>query len=331
MSEGGANGRAHALVAHLRTSLAAPALDLAEEPRALLGGFDSEIYALRLRHAPPALAGPLVLRVLRTAHEPARAEREAATQNALADLGYPVPRVLVACVDPGALGAPFVVMERVAGRPLFEVGLRAMPATLARLQLRLHALDPAPVARALGEAGTFDGYLLRMGRRIERADLAGLAGVLAWLHRARPGDGPAAVCHGDFHPQNILVEAGAVTGVLDWSNALVADPAFDVASTLDIVRFAPVHLMPLSRARRGLAALAQPLLARRYLAAYRRARPIDGARLAYYEVAAALRALVRAGENRRQPSASSDLDASSYAARLLQRTRRLTGVDATLP
>jgi len=56
--------------------------------------------------------------VLSPGHDPVRALRERATQNALAGLGYPVPRVLIASADRGLLGAGFLVMERAAGRPL---------------------------------------------------------------------------------------------------------------------------------------------------------------------------------------------------------------------
>ncbi|HEY2993370.1 MAG TPA: phosphotransferase [Methylomirabilota bacterium] len=331
MADARAEALARGLVAHLRATLAAPALDVAEPPAVLRGGFDTEIFALRLRGGPPALAVPLVLRVLRAHHDPAMALREQATQNALADLGFPAPRVLLATADAAPLGAPFVLMERRPGRPLLETRALGMGAVLADLQLRLHALDPAPLARALGPAGTYEGYLDAFERRITRGALDGLKPLVGWLRAHRPpGDAPV-VCHGDFHPQNILVEAGRVSGVLDWPNALVAEPAFDVASTLNILRFVPAGLMSMPSVLRWLAGLAQPLLARRYLAAYRRRRAIDDARLAYYSVAAALRALVRAGETRRRAASGppSALDASPYAARLLEHVRGVTGVRGT--
>ena len=153
MTDARAEALARGLVAHLRVRLAAPALDLAEPPAVLRGGFDTEIYALRLRDAPTDFARPLVLRVLQPHHDLARALREQATQNAVADAGYPAPRVLLAAADPAALGAPFLLMERVPGRPLLEARAIGMGAVLADLQLRLHALDPAPLAGALGAAG----------------------------------------------------------------------------------------------------------------------------------------------------------------------------------
>jgi hypothetical protein len=106
-----------------------------------------------------------------------------------------------------------------------------------------------------------------------------------------------------------------------------------VAATLNILRFVPADLAvpgPL----RWLARLGQPLLAARYLTAYRRGRPVEPDRLAYHEVAAAMRALVRHGEVARSaddgppPSA---LDRSPYAERLLARASRITGLGVGLP
>jgi aminoglycoside phosphotransferase (APT) family kinase protein len=322
------------LVAHLRATLAAPDLDLAEPPAPLTGGFDTEIVAVRLRAAPPAWSGALVLRILRAHHDPAMVLREQATQNAVADLGYPAPRVLLAMIDPAPLGAPFLLMERLPGIPLIAAGLVGMDRALLDAQLRLHALDPAPLARALGDAITFEGYLAKLEGRIERGALSGLAAAMRWLHDHRPPPAPLAICHGDLHPQNILVEHGRVTGVLDWPNVLVADPAFDLAATWSILRFVPAGLTSMTAVLRGLARLGQPVLATRYRARYRWRRPIDGARLAYYEVAAAMRALVRAGESRRRGAGAPPLgalDRSTYADRLAAHVARVSGVTVTLP
>lgn len=331
MTEPRAQEFARALVAHLRDALASPAVDLAEGPAGISGGFDTDIYALGLRGAPPSFAGPLVLRLLRPHHDPARVLREEATQNAVADLGYPAPRVRLASADSAILGAPFLLMERLPGRPLLEARAVRMGAVLADVQLRLHALDPAPLARVLGHAVTLDGYFDALAGRVQRGGLGGLTPLLGWLRAHRPAEDALAICHGDFHPQNVLAERGGVTAVLDWPNALIADPAFDVASTLNILRFVPAGLTSMPRPLRELARVFQPLLARRYLARYRRRRAIDDARLAYYQTAAALRALVRAAESRRGVGgAPSALDASPYAARLFEHVRRVTGVALSL-
>lgn len=38
-----------------------------------------------------------------------------------------------------------------------------------------------------------------------------------------------ALCHGDLKPAHILVDDGRLTGVIDWGDALFADPWFDIA------------------------------------------------------------------------------------------------------
>ena len=326
---------ARGLVAHLRGVLGAPGLELAEPPVPLTGGFDTEIHAIRLRGAPAGFAAPLVLRVLRAYHDPAMVMREQAIQNALADQGYPAPRVLHAALDPAPLGAAFLLMERLPGTPLISTRPIGMDRPLFEAQLRLHALDPAPVARALGDAGTFDGYLASLGRRVARAGLTGLAELMRWLHEHRPpSDAPPVICHGDLHPQNILVEGGRVSGVLDWPNTVIADAAFDVASTHSILRYVPAGLASVPRPLRWLARVGQPILAARYLRGYRRRRAIDSERLAYYEVAAAMRALAQAGERRSRAAGgppASELDRSAYADRLLAHVAGVTGLAASLP
>jgi len=52
--------------------------------------------------------------------------------------------------------------------------------------------------------------------------------------------GPATVLHLDFHPANVLVQSGRITGMIDWANAGVGDVRADVARTDSILRFAPI-------------------------------------------------------------------------------------------
>ena len=333
---------ASAFLDYLRVELHAPDLAYAAPPTAISGGYDTRIFAVRLSGAPAAWSGPLILRVMNPGHDPVRALRERAIQNALAAQGYPVSRVLAACAERGVLGAGFLVMERAPGRPLLDVRLRGASATLAAEQARLHALDAEPLLRALDDegravGGAFDrsavdygGHLAALGRRVRRAGLTGLEPGLRWLLDRRPPGGPRVICHGDFHPQNLLTEGGRVTAVLDWPNALVAEPECDVAATLVILRVTPVELFPVPAVLRPLVAALRPIMLARYLACYRRARALDAGRLRYYEAAACMRGLVRAAEARVAGSANA-LDASSFGERLAARFARTSGVPVALP
>jgi aminoglycoside phosphotransferase (APT) family kinase protein len=309
------------------------------------GGFDTRIYTFRLVGAPPALSGPLILRVLAAHHDPPRALREQAIQNALAAQGFPAPRAPLATADPAALGAGFLIMERRPGRPLLERRGLGMAGVLVRAQRRLHALDPEPVRRAIeaavpggAEAHMVEGHLARMETRIARGALLGLVPALGWLRANRPAlEGPRVVCHGDFHPQNILVEGRReVTGVLDWPNMLFAERACDVAASRVILRYAPVGVAGVPRHLRWLVRAARAVLVRRFMAGHRRAQPLDRGALRYYEALACMRGLTRVAENRTFADAGvastlSTLDRSSFGERLARRFVTLTGITPRLP
>jgi aminoglycoside phosphotransferase (APT) family kinase protein len=232
-------------------------------------------------------------------------------------------------------------MERLRGRPLLQERFLGLSTVLVDVQARLHDLDAEALLGALDREGpplsrevlTFGGYLAQRETRIADGGLEGLRRAMAWLRERRPPEpGRRAICHGDFHPQNILSEGGVVTGVLDWPNALVADPAYDVASTRIILALTPIALSGVPAALRGVASFVRLMLVKRYLAGMRRRRPLDPAVLAYYEAASAMRGLVRTGEHRRRAgSAASPLDASAFGDILARHFARVTGVPPMLP
>ena len=180
---------------------------------------------------------------------------------------------------------------------------------------------------------TFGGYLRRLAARVDDGALDGLRPAMRWLLDHRPPEpAPLSICHGDFHPHNLLYARGAVTGVLDWPNTLVADPLYDVASTLMIVRHTPSELWGLSGPLRWIAAAARQCLVRMYLARFRRRRQLDWAHLSYYEAANAMRWLVQAALHRLQRDAPvHTLDDSSFAERLAERFAEVTGIAPVLP
>src|SRR5262249_21660075 len=157
----------------------------------------------------------LILRVFRAETRTSQARFEGAVQNCLAELGLCVPRTLLVVEDPAALGGAFMVMERAPGRNLLSAVLSLsgprVPGWMADAQLRLHAVDASALQRALAAAGfdpaerTAEGEIAHLAQAIESLDLAGLRAGAAWLDRDRPAvAGPPVVCHGDYHPMNLL-------------------------------------------------------------------------------------------------------------------------------
>jgi len=70
-----------------------------------------------------------------------------------------------------------------------------------------------------------------------------IRGVLA----ADRGDGlprlPRRLLHMDLRPENILVRAGRPVAILDWSNALIGDPALDLARAAEYGSLTPAALV----------------------------------------------------------------------------------------
>jgi aminoglycoside phosphotransferase (APT) family kinase protein len=83
--------------------------------------------------------------------------------------------------------------------------------------------------RPIGDLLPDGGDPAELGRQFGRAQ--------ARLHR-RMDDG-TVLCHLDYQPFNVLVGDGAVTGIVDWSNARAGRPAEDLATTSVILAIAP--------------------------------------------------------------------------------------------
>jgi aminoglycoside phosphotransferase (APT) family kinase protein len=259
--------------------------------------------------------------------------------------------VLLVSLDPSILGGAFLVMERLAGQPLLDARWLGVVPVLVEMQLRLHGLDAEVLLQALDREGradsrtggppisrevvTFEGHLARLEQRVARASPHGLEKAVAWLAEHRPTvERRRVICHGDFHPQNLLVAHGRVTGVLDWPNVIVTDAEFDVASTLVILGLVPLALLGVPRALRGSAEVARRILVARYLRSYQRRRPLEAARLAYHEALACMRGLIRTAEARLAPVGEgrlTPLDASDYGERLAARFAQISGVTPSLP
>ncbi|HZP57927.1 MAG TPA: phosphotransferase [Dehalococcoidia bacterium] len=333
------------LLAYLRARLGAPELDYAQAPAPILGGFDTAIWAFSLRSADARYADPLIARVYRTAGEGARARYEAAVQNAVGGLGYPAPEALVVEERPDALGAPFVIMRRMPGRVMLDalIGVRGrdMAKLLGRAHARLHGLDLAAFRRLLGDAASLptiasvDDVLAGLGGIIEQARLDGLRPVLGWLGEHRPADRETdVVCHGDFHPLNLLVSGNEVTGVLDWAWSVPGPAAFDVGASVALLGHGPVD-MP--RFLRPILRLARSLIVRWYLQGYRSLRPLEPGVVRYFEALRLLQFVCEAGLQIQAQAGvvESDMDSPFFAPHVrdgaLARLRRISGVPAALP
>jgi aminoglycoside phosphotransferase (APT) family kinase protein len=339
------------LLDYLRIALKRPALAYAETPARVMGGFETSIFGFALAGAPEPMGGPLILRLFAQGDDPERARMEAAIQNAVAELGYPAPRVFVAETDTRILGGGFLIMERMAGHMLTQefaglgrgrsarelIGalarvpaiLREFSTIMAAAQSRLHQLPVEPLIRAVESAGlpvkpiTFEGRLERIRLICEEPELAGLRPAVAWLEANRPPDRRLVICHCDFQPFNILMDGGRVTGVIDWTGVTIGDPALDLGFTLAQIAVAPIEvpavMQPIFRAIMNAAG-------RRYCRAYGRGLALDGKALRYYQVFGCMDQLTWACEGLVHGYQSRAFWSASGIARLVSHIRSLTGI-----
>jgi aminoglycoside phosphotransferase (APT) family kinase protein len=266
------------------------------------GGMTTFIWFGRLRgdDLPDPFRGPLALRVFGDVGEDVTLEREHAILDFVVARGYPAPTPLAAVksVDPAnPVGLPWMVLPHLPGDPLASVmvkGLLSVPARvreLAALQARLHAM---PIAGCpLPENGPLvDRWFVKRGAEIDGVATTRSSAVFDTLRR-KAGivrDEEPVVCHGDFHPLNVLSDHRDGTWhhvVIDWTDAVVGDLHFDVARTLGIFRVAAIAAS--SNAERIALRVAAPHLVRIYRRAYERAHPLEPDRLAYWSAAHYLR------------------------------------------
>lgn len=303
-------------------------LTYAAPPAPLGGGHWASLYAFRLAQAPRELSGDLVLRVMPTSDE--QCLREATIQAAVAAAGFPAPRVHFSAGRDEGLGFPFIVMARAGGTP--KLHMLQVPVILGETMAALHALEAKPVAEALARAGIKSEEILHgLAERTTLLAAGGFAEGLAWLRANRPPARERAICHGDFHPFNLMLADGRVSAVLDWTQALLAEPAFDVAYTSQLLSLWPLELRGVPRA---LGRIIGRLAAWRFMRAYRRQSMSALENLAWYEALHAFRVLVRvalARAGHTVPPLAHDHPWELVADDAARAFRRRTGVAITLP
>ena len=242
-----------------------------EQPERVSGGFDFWVYGLHFGGSGLAApwAEPLIARIPAVAARYPSLQQESRILSWVAAQGYPAPPMLE-LMPPGELfDSPVQVMRRLAGITMARTMTSApwqAPRWARRLAAGHVALHRLPVpdwaGRSLAEQ--------RLGltrRMVARDPDSGLAKALERIEPILPRldvDSPT-VCHGDFHPGNLLVEAGTVAAstvaAIDWTDAGIGDRHGDIARTAWLFSFAAVVARS-GMERLVLRALAPPLSGR---------------------------------------------------------------------
>lgn len=174
--------------------------------------------------------GDLVVKLYRTtAVAPKRAAfREASILALVESLGPPVPSVHAVRQIDGRWG---IAMTRADGPSLADALQREpgqAPACLermARLQTAIHSHPGTHLGSLKARLAANIGRAAMLDEPLRRRLLDGLAAL-------PEGD---RLCHGDFHPWNILGPPGREV-VVDWLDACAGDPAADACRSYVLIR-----------------------------------------------------------------------------------------------
>jgi aminoglycoside phosphotransferase (APT) family kinase protein len=287
----------------LRNATGTPGLDYERRPEPMRGGFWAELFSFSLANPPDAWPAELVARLM---PNPDTARKETIVQRAVAAAGFPTPFVRASGGPDCGLGVAFMVMDKAPGAPALsglDGGvtpaallrlLRLVPGMLAGSMVRLHGLDPDLIRGELehvtGVPVSLPGLLAALERFAAEFGRPDLVSAARWLTDHPPAPAPDVICHGDLHPFNLLADGDRVT-VLDWSNAVLAPRAYDVAYTCLLLSEPPLRVPGWQR---PLVRVAGGEIARRFARSYQRrtATTIEPGELRWHQAVAGLRALV---------------------------------------
>ncbi len=212
----------------------------------LLGaGRTAEIYAWK---------SGWIVKLYRAGWPATAAEHEAHISQVVAASGVTAPAVDGVLEVEGRYG---VLFERLVGPSLLQQH------TFPDLQLGMHAHAAA--------ASDFPAQRERLVRQIQVAPSISERVRAAALQRVEQLPDGTALCHGDYHPDNVLAtQRGPI--IIDWVSASRGHPLADVAQTELLLRIGEPPETP-SGVERGLLAVARGYVRRTYLRRYLQRSP----------------------------------------------------------
>jgi len=279
------------LIVYVRKELNSESVNYLEPLTRLTGGYETLICRFQLSGVEERLSNPMIIRLFPENKDSDQALKESIVQNAMAELGYPVPAVHATCTDKAVLGSAFIAMDYVEGETLLDSNMSHdhVFGVLGNLHAEMHQQDPEPIAGKFTEMGwdrkslTFDSRLEWLRTQVN-PNYPWLKVAVEWLFENRPSDPKVlSVCHCDFHPLNILFKDGKIRAVLDWGGFLIGDPAMDVAYASFLSDIALQLISP---------DLDTEKVKEKYLDAYRKIRPLDETNIAYYSTIKGVQSLL---------------------------------------
>lgn len=200
-------------------------------------GEESQAFGIRLADE------DLILRINHLAED---FQKEAFCYRHFTSASLPIPQILsIGEVD----GHAYCVSRRAAGKTLQDLSPAELPSVVAQVDEVMRAIAEAPLhgtegfgrfdADGIGGHESWRGFLAAIADP-KRYDWKGCEPAVdrRWVDRHLHQLGvlisrcpeTRSLVHGDFGSNNVLTDYLAITGVIDWSEALFGDPLYDIAN-----------------------------------------------------------------------------------------------------
>ncbi|MZQ86961.1 phosphotransferase [Paenibacillus sp. 5J-6] len=152
----------------------------------------------------------------------------------VASLGIPVPQVYGLVEIEERVG---IIFEYLDGKPLLQkmvehpLELDDFAVMLADIHVMLHRFE-VPADEGVNHFRKQKEVLASNIHQVDQLSPDEKNAILQYLEELPNGN---RVCHGDFHPDNVLI--GEKRWILDWTDGMIGNPAGDVARTLLLLRY----------------------------------------------------------------------------------------------
>ena len=213
----------------------------------LASGFESEIYTFHLQRSHSSQKN-YILRLFTGEGATEKLIREARGLSLLQKAGYPVPALLLQETEPGILGKPFEIIDKLEGQALWPVLAtaeshqeRQLLSRFGYLLAQLHKLDwrlftGNPDVYEKHPMLLLDEILSQYYSLYTKYNIKGFIQIIDWLdtHKYEISVRPAVV-HQDFHANNVFLCSDDQLFVIDWTQFAVSDYRIDLGWTLLIM------------------------------------------------------------------------------------------------
>ncbi|HEX3022114.1 MAG TPA: phosphotransferase [Lachnospiraceae bacterium] len=217
-----------------------------------------------------------IIRVLRSKSDEDYLKSEMRIMNALYEKGKSVPRIYeyLRIED-----RPSLIMERIMGTTMLDA-IRKNPLHMLKMaeQLAKLHLEATQSAESLDLTSIHDraSHLIPTTDMLTTDDKDFILGLLESLPKEND------ICHGDFHPGNIMISNGKYY-IIDWFGATSGSKLCDIAHTYLLLRNTP-KLPGISKLLYQLMKMSSRIMSNKYLSTCYKGYPFDYSELSRWLV-----------------------------------------------